>query len=297
MTIYDIAKLAGVSKSTVSRVLNGETNVSSTARESVERVVRENNYVPSRSASMTKKKREVILVLVTRLDSYSETRFIRGMMEVASDEVEFLIIETQFSLAKTKQIIENNNNVNAIIVFAISGESYDFLSNSLQPVVIVGQNVENARNNIYFQDYNAMCDALNNIDARKPLFIGYDENDITMKTRYDATRDWANDSLEKIETVGFNKLPSLANVKLDEYNQFICATEKLALYTYKHLLKSNHDDYQIISVGNNTNINFVIENLTTIDFHYKSAGSFVFNQLTNNQEFDKAWRYSVLNVD
>jgi len=50
MTIKDIAKLCGVSISTVSRVLNGRPDVSAAVREKVMAVVESNNYIPNNSA-------------------------------------------------------------------------------------------------------------------------------------------------------------------------------------------------------------------------------------------------------
>ncbi len=50
MTIKDIARLAGVSVSTVSRVLNDHPDVSETAKEKVRAIVREYNYIPNTSA-------------------------------------------------------------------------------------------------------------------------------------------------------------------------------------------------------------------------------------------------------
>ena len=44
MTIRQVADLAGVSTATVSRVINGRTDVSERAREAVLRVVREHGY-------------------------------------------------------------------------------------------------------------------------------------------------------------------------------------------------------------------------------------------------------------
>lgn len=46
MTIYDIAKMAGVSPSTVSRALNGKGGVSQKNREKISKVLKENNYIP-----------------------------------------------------------------------------------------------------------------------------------------------------------------------------------------------------------------------------------------------------------
>ena len=50
MTIKDLAKLCGVSVSTVSRVLNDRPDVSPAVREAVLSAVRESNYVPNNSA-------------------------------------------------------------------------------------------------------------------------------------------------------------------------------------------------------------------------------------------------------
>ncbi len=49
-TIYDIARVAGVSKSTVSRVLNKQTNISPEAREKVLKAIDELNYQPNKLA-------------------------------------------------------------------------------------------------------------------------------------------------------------------------------------------------------------------------------------------------------
>jgi LacI family transcriptional regulator len=48
----EIAKLAGVSRSTVSRVINGYTNVPDTTREHVMKVIRENEYYPMLSGQL-----------------------------------------------------------------------------------------------------------------------------------------------------------------------------------------------------------------------------------------------------
>lgn len=50
MTIKDIAKISGVSVSTVSRVLNNHPDVSEDVRQKVMAVVEENNYIPNNSA-------------------------------------------------------------------------------------------------------------------------------------------------------------------------------------------------------------------------------------------------------
>ena len=50
LTIYDISKLAGVSITTVSRVLNGSENVNPATKDRVEEIIRRYNYSPRQSA-------------------------------------------------------------------------------------------------------------------------------------------------------------------------------------------------------------------------------------------------------
>ena len=47
MNIYDIAREAGVSISTVSRVLNDKGNVNENTRKNVMEILRKHNYTPS----------------------------------------------------------------------------------------------------------------------------------------------------------------------------------------------------------------------------------------------------------
>ena len=49
-TIYDIANLAGVSASSVSRVINGKPGVNKENRKKIEALLRQHNYVPDANA-------------------------------------------------------------------------------------------------------------------------------------------------------------------------------------------------------------------------------------------------------
>lgn len=74
MTIYDIAKLAGVSASTVSRVVNGKSGVSRKAREKVEKLLRQYNYVPDENArSLVTQSSRTIGMLTDDLETFHQT--------------------------------------------------------------------------------------------------------------------------------------------------------------------------------------------------------------------------------
>lgn len=64
-TIYDVAKHAGVSAKTVSRVLNGDAPVSKATRQTVTDAMNALGYVPSRAARSIKSRRSGLIGLIT----------------------------------------------------------------------------------------------------------------------------------------------------------------------------------------------------------------------------------------
>src|SRR6478752_7068015 len=65
VTIEEVAAAAGVSRSTVSRVVNGSTAVSPEALESVQRAIADLNYVPNRAArSLASRQTHAIALIV-----------------------------------------------------------------------------------------------------------------------------------------------------------------------------------------------------------------------------------------
>ena len=78
MNIYDIAKEAGVSISTVSRVMNHKGNVNPETRKKVEEILEKNNYTPSAIArGMVSKSMKTVSVLTVdiRVPHYARTAY------------------------------------------------------------------------------------------------------------------------------------------------------------------------------------------------------------------------------
>ena len=63
-TVWGVAALAGVSKTTVSRVLTGSPRVSPQARIAVEKAIEKLNYVPNRAARALVTRRADTLALI-----------------------------------------------------------------------------------------------------------------------------------------------------------------------------------------------------------------------------------------
>ncbi len=79
MRIKDIAKIAGVSRSTVSRVVNNYSNVSKETRENVMKIIKKHGYVPHASARiLAGKSNKMIGVFITNIKHNSKEFTIFG---------------------------------------------------------------------------------------------------------------------------------------------------------------------------------------------------------------------------
>ena len=68
VTVHDVARVAGVSKSTVSLVLTGSKKVSDTAKLKVEKAIDETGYVYNRdAASMRSRKSNLVAIVINDL--------------------------------------------------------------------------------------------------------------------------------------------------------------------------------------------------------------------------------------
>ena len=107
MNIYDIAKEAGVSISTVSRVLNNKGNVNEATRKKVEEVLARNNYTPSAIArGMVSKSMRTVAVLTVdiRVPHYARTAYTIER-EFSQKGYEVLLCNTGGQLEETEKYL------------------------------------------------------------------------------------------------------------------------------------------------------------------------------------------------
>lgn len=290
MTIYDIAKLAGVSKSTVSRVINNDSKVGEVSRTKVLEVMKKNNFVPNKSArNILTKKKKYIAVIVTRLDSYSENRVIRGIIEKGNNDVEVIIFESQFDIEKTKEIVLENTNFDVFVVFAIGLEKYEFFRNIHIPVIFVGQKVSGYPS-VTYRDSYAMSKLFSSTcqNGDKLLYFALPDIDPTSgKIRNDSLRSLCIENKVSIDflTVEYSIdskyiLPVINN--LDKYDVILCATDSIALFVYIHLLKNNYNSV-LGGLGNNRSVTRFMDNYISISLGYKQSGKLIMQMIEKNE--------------
>ncbi len=85
-TIQEVAKMAGVSVATVSRVLNHSEAVSSATRDKVQAVINQLNYQPNLlGRNLRRSETRMILVLLQNISNSFYSKIIKGMEDVAHD--------------------------------------------------------------------------------------------------------------------------------------------------------------------------------------------------------------------
>lgn len=286
LTIIDIARMAGVGKSTVSRVINGDPGVKSATKEKVMKVIEEVNFTPSRSAqSMRLKQNKVIGIINTRLGSRSENKTIKGILEVLyENNYDVIILESDFSRKKTVEHMEvlREKNIAGVIIFAISGMDYTFLEKMDIPVVMVAKEVENFTS-IAYDDYSAIKSIMDYLEAegrRRIAYIGVDQRDITTGyIRYSAYRDWCEVNnqrdISRFGDFSYESGYRLAREifeKETEVEAVVCATDNIALGVRKYLTEGPVKNIVVTGVGNDKLLKFLYEDHISINFRYDEAG-------------------------
>ncbi len=156
-TIEEVAVAAGVSRSTVSRVVNGSTAVSPEALESVQRAIAELNYVPNRAARSLASRQTHAIALIVPEDT---TRFFGDPFFAAivsginarlsrSDYVLNLFIASDDPGDKTTSYVRSGAVDGAIVVSHHTSDTFIDRIASAVPVVYGGRPVRERERDYY----------------------------------------------------------------------------------------------------------------------------------------------------
>lgn len=167
-TIEEVAAAAGVSRSTVSRVVNGSTSVSPAALEAVERAIAELNYVPNRAARSLASRATMAIALVVPEDT---TRFFGDPFFAAivsginarlsrSDYVLNLIIANDDPQDKATSYLRRGAVDGAIVVSQRTSDTFIDRIAAAVPVVYGGRPVRE-READYYVDVDNFAGARN----------------------------------------------------------------------------------------------------------------------------------------
>lgn len=145
-TIKDVAKEAGLTVTTVSRVLNNRGYISENARQKVEEAMKKLNYQPNEMARSLRKKSNLIGVIVPHIRHPYFAETISNLEHEAYKEgYRILLCNSQDREEREREYLDicKSNRVAGIIIFsgAVSVSVFDELD---IPIIAMERNVETA---------------------------------------------------------------------------------------------------------------------------------------------------------
>jgi LacI family transcriptional regulator len=184
VTIRDVAKAAGVSAVTVSRVINGSAYVNAKTREKVEKAVRELGYLPNIAARSLRSRQTSTFALIVPdiTNSFWTTVASRGLRTLRSSAgYSIFLCNTDENLTKQENYIKAvlRQRVDGVIIapFDIDAKHLAALRHQETPTVIIDRRVEGWEVDTVSSDSVAGAKALvthllNLGHQRMPLFSG-----------------------------------------------------------------------------------------------------------------------------
>lgn len=297
VTIKDIAQQAGVSKSTVSRYLNGGS-ISKQTKAKIDLIVEETGYSPNTFAqSLKAKNTKMIGIIIPRLDSYSANVVLSSidrklkekgyqLLITNSDQNLDREIENIYALAKQK--------VEGIILMAtvITERHRKAIESIPVPVLLLGQQAEGLHS-IVHQEYEAgyaIGEYAGGLGHKEFLYLTVFKDDVAVgqlraKGVYEALNKWPDIHIETVETsFSFQQSYELALKILPKTKAtyIICATDNIATA----VLKAAHElrltipkDFSLSGFGGYEVTSIVTPSITTIKYSYKALGETAVDQL------------------
>lgn len=147
-TIRDVARTAGVSPMTVSRVINGGRRVSPGTRRRVEQAIADLGYVPSRLArGLSRQKTGALALIVPDVANPFFTLIVRGAEDVARRaDYRVILCDTRADLTIEREVIEEMiaHRVEGLVIAPVSDRSKTHLQRLQRfgvPFVLVDRSV------------------------------------------------------------------------------------------------------------------------------------------------------------
>ncbi|WP_026907236.1 LacI family DNA-binding transcriptional regulator [Paucisalibacillus globulus] len=302
VTIKHIAEMAGVSRTTVSRVLNNSGYVSEDARKRVEMVIKETGYVPSEQAkSLRTKKTKVIGVILPTIQTETPSRIVTGVgKELAENGYQIILANTNLDKDKELEYLDvlRLRQVDGIILIATNTEPklMEKIKGMNIPIVIVGQEADDLMY-VTYDDYHAARD-LTTFFIEKGhtniAFIGVDEADhsvgyLRKKGYLDAMKsselavesNWVETGIFDIES-GYEAMKNILTKTTSIPTATIAVTDRLAIGAISYLKEKGiriPEQMALAGFGASELAKYLDPPLTTVDYQNEKAGEEAAKQL------------------
>ena len=182
VSIKDIAQVAGVSHTTISRALRNSPLISDEVRESIQKLAQEMGYVPNTVAQSLKTNRtSTVGVVVTTIADPFVGRLMRGIEDVAQRSNQSIFLSASYNDSEREaEIIQTfrQRQVDGIIIASskITPQGIDNLQTKGIPTVLVNQQADaafDAIHSVSVDDYAGAYQAVEHLLELGHCRIGY----------------------------------------------------------------------------------------------------------------------------
>ncbi|CAI1095828.1 Trehalose operon repressor [Serratia liquefaciens] len=306
LTIKDIARLSGVGKSTVSRVLNNEGSVSPQTRERVEAVIRQQGFTPSKSArAMRGQSDKVVGIIVSRLDSPSENQAVRTMLPLLyQHSFDPIVMESQFETRLVEEHLHvlQQRNVDGVILFGFTGLTAAMLSPWQEKMVVLAREYDGFSSVCYDDDgaVRLLMERLHQQGHRHISYLGVQLSDATTGLRrhqayLDACRQRGISPHVALGELSYQSGFQLAASAIEpQTTALVCASDTIALGAIKYLQQQHIAPLQVCGIGNTPLLNFLFPETFSVDLGYGSAGLQAAQQLLGQLSGEQGLRQIIV---
>lgn len=312
VTIYDVAREAGVSMATVSRVVNGNPNVKPSTRKKVFDVIDRLDYRPNAVArGLASKKTTTVGVIIPDVTNLYFSSLARGIDDIAT-MYKYNIILANSDENQTKEIQVLNTllakQVDGVIYMGhhISEELCEQFDRSRTPIVLAGALDPTGKLPTVNIDYaQAMKDSLNLLFDTGNTNVGFvyksEDEDINSKVRLDAFKEtYKERGIELDESLIIHASNTYKDGK-HVYDKLLSNDATAAIFaddeTAVGFLNAAYDnglrvpnDFEIITSNNSKLINMSRPQLSTVVQPLYDIGAVSMRLLTKlmiNEEIDE----------
>lgn len=249
ITLHDIAAKAGVSHTTVSRVVNGAENVKENTKRKVQKAIEELNYVPNAYArGLSQKQSDVIGVVVPEIRNTFFGEMIEGITSVADkNHLTVLLFNTDENALKEKRALKflQEHRVRGLILTpATSDKNYtpshvDSLKKLNIPTILVDRVIPGINlDGLYADNMQSLYEATS-------LLIDEGHRDIAVLAGDPKLQ------LARERVAGYKLAFESRNLKYNEKNIFFCEFSKECGYNQTlHILGMKRRPTAILSNNN-----------------------------------------------
>lgn len=310
ITIKDVARLAEVSISTVSRVINDSKPVSPEVRRRVLKVIEETGYKPNDVArSLVTRRSYLIGVIINNLAQSYVADIVRGIEEIGKMYGYDILLCSSYSSRETQEkYLQLLNRKQAEGLFLVGNrfedEIIELAKGLNKPSVYFTRDIKENMNHISVDCNSAVYEMTNYLVKEGHEKIAYvsdfkdrttvEEDKITgyLKAIEDNELEYSN-----VYVVGSNKHPkayelgkTIAN-ETSNFTAVVCSNDEIAIGIMDSFIDNGisvPEDVSIVGFGNIREGKFVRPELTTIGEPYYDVGAVGMRMLIKMIKGDRA---------